>query len=142
MPYDLANHLAIISYIRQWHVLPHDPAFQPYLEVNYTPGSHILAVMLGALTGADAFYLAHPIAALMAALKAGCIFNLILRIQQVRRNAATALAACVFLISGYGYFAESFTRYGFYAQIVTELFILAAIWAVTIWQDTDQERYL
>jgi hypothetical protein len=60
---DLAHHLALLEYIQRHWRLPHDAGLYEYLGemVDYTPGSHLLAVLAGAWSGSDALHAVHPV---------------------------------------------------------------------------------
>src|SRR5215212_11669815 len=73
---DLAHHLSLLEYIQRHWRLVHDPALGAYLGemVDYTPGSHLLAVLVGALFKSDALHAVYPTVAATVALKAGFVF--------------------------------------------------------------------
>jgi len=79
---DLAHHLSLLEYIQRHWRLPHDVSLYEYLGemVDYTPGSHLLAVLAGAWVGSDALHAALPVVAGTVALKAGFVFLIARRV--------------------------------------------------------------
>ena len=133
---DLTHHLMLIDFIdRHWR-LPHDPALEAYLGefLQYTPGSHLLASLAGAWTGTSGFRAAHPILVLSVALKAGFVF---LAANRIVRAAPVAIAAVALLFAPRAYFLGSFMHDYFFAQVVGELFAVAAWWALIAWDDCE-----
>ena len=83
---------SLLEYIQRHWRLPHDVSLYEYLGemVDYTPGSHLLAVLAGAWFGSDALHAVYPVVAGTVALKAGFVF-LIARGVLPRRRAACAV---------------------------------------------------
>jgi hypothetical protein len=135
---DLAHHLSLLEYIQRHWRLPHDLALYAYLGemVDYTPGSHLLAVLFGAWTGSDALHAAHPTIAATVALKAGFIFLIALRLLpgDVPRL-PFAVIAVILLFLARVHFVGSFMEQSYLAQVVSELFAVAMWWALVVWDE-------
>jgi hypothetical protein len=135
---DLAHHLALLEYIQRHWSLVHDVALSEYLGemVDYTPGSHLLAVLMGAWFRSDALHAVYPTVAATVALKAGFIYLIALRLlpRDVPRI-AFAVIACVLLFLARVHFAGSFTEQSYLAQVVSELFAVAMWWAALVWDE-------
>ena len=135
---DLVHHLGLINFIEQQRSLAHDPRLAVYLEdvATYPPGSHVLAVMLAGWFGATSIYVIHPLLAALVALKAGYVFHIILRLlPSERRSALLAGAGTLFLLMAYEYFLDSFTVWGFFAQVVSETFAVAMLWVIVVMRE-------
>jgi hypothetical protein len=133
---DLAHHLALFAYLERHWRLPNDPALGAYLGemADYTPGSHLLAVLAGAWLRRDALHVAHAVIACTVALKAGFVFLIARRLMpgDVPR-VPFACAAVVLLWLPYVYFVGSFTEQSFLAQAVSELFAVGMWWTLVVW---------
>jgi hypothetical protein len=141
---DLTHHLLLINYIEAHWTLVHDPAAQEFLGemVQYTPGSHILTSLAGAWSRSSGLHALHAVMAGSAALKAGFVFLIAMRVlpRDVARVPIAALAS-ISLFASQTYFLSSFAQYSFLAQVVAELFGVAMLWALIAW-DQDQDRRL
>jgi hypothetical protein len=136
---DLTHHLLLIDYIEtQWRLVD-DPGVQEFLGemVQYTPGSHILTALVGAWTRSNGLHALHAVMAASAALKAGFVFLIAMRVlpRDMPRVPLAALAS-ISLFASQTYFLSSFAQYSFLAQVVAELFAVAMLWALIFW---DQE---
>jgi hypothetical protein len=132
---DLAHHLQLVDYIeRNWRLI-HDPRVEAYLGemVHYTPGAHLLAALAGKWSGTNGFQTIHPVTALSVGLKAGFVFLIVRRMLPERIPATLAAAGVILLLLPATYFLGSFTRYSYFAQVVSELFAVAAWWALVVW---------
>lgn len=132
---DLTHHLQLVDYIdRHWRLV-HDPPIEAYLGemVHYTPGSHLLASLAGRWTGSDGFHAVYTVLVVSTALKVGLVF-LIAR-RSVQAPLPLALLAPVLLLLPSAFSLESFTRYSYVAQVVSEYFAVSAWWAVVAWND-------
>lgn len=131
---DLTHHLLLVDYIEQTGHLVHDRSLDGAMGemAHYTPGSHLLAVIAGAVFGADGLRALFPLAALCAALT-GCFVFLIARRIGVALPYAIAAVAMLFLPAQY--FFGAFTHDGFLSQTVSTLFAVAAWWALAAWDD-------
>jgi hypothetical protein len=140
---DLTHHLLLINYIEAHWTLVHDPAAQEFLGemVQYTPGSHILTSLAGAWSRSNGLHVLHAVMAGSAALKAGFVFLITMRVlpRDVARVPFAALAS-MSLFASQTYFLSSFAQYSFLAQVVAELFAVAMLWALVVW-DQDQDRW-
>jgi hypothetical protein len=134
---ELVHHLSLIDFIQDRHSLVHDPSLATYLGemVNHPPDSHILAALPSDWLGTRGIRVLYPLVTLFVAIKAGIAYNLILRLlPPQRRNLAVALAGALFLLVPYGYFLFSFVERGFYAQVVSETFVVAMAWVLVTWE--------
>ena len=133
---DLAHHLSLLEYIQRHWRLPHDASLYEYLGemVDYTPGSHLLAVLCGAWAGSDALHAVLPVVAGTVALKAGFVFLIARRVlpDDVPR-VPFALVAVVLLFLARVHFVGSFMEQSYLAQVVSELFAVAIWWALVVW---------
>lgn len=132
---DIVHHISLIDFIRQRQSLVHDPSLGKYLvEMTvYPPGSHILAALVTDWLGTTTVRVLHPLLALLVAIKAGIIYNLILRlIPPSRRNQSIAVAGVILLLLPYDYFLRSFTAWYFFAMVTAETFVVAMLWALVI----------
>ena len=131
---DLTHHLLLVDYIEQHGALVHDRSLDGSMGemAHYTPGSHLLAVIAGAIFGVDGLRAFFPLTAICAALTAGFVFL-------IARRAGLALpyaiAAVVMLFLPAQYFFGAFTHDAFLAQTVSTLFAVAAWWAIGQWHD-------
>ena len=133
---DLAHHLLLIDYIERSQHLVHDRSLDASMGemAHYTPGAHLLAVVVGAWAGIDGVRVFFPLLALCAALSAGFVFLIARRLQL---PLPYALAAVVFLFLPAQYFSGAFTHDSFLAQMAATFFAVAAWWALVTW---DEER--
>jgi len=135
---DLAHHLSLLEYIQRHWRLVHDVALSEYLGemVDYTPGSHLLAVLTGAWVRSDALHAVYPTVAATVALKAGLIFLIALRLlpRDVPRVAGATLAVILLFLARV-HFVGSFTEQSYLAQVVSELFAVAMWWALIVWDE-------
>jgi hypothetical protein len=135
---DLAHHLQLIDHIERHWRLVHDARIEAYLGemVHYTPGAHLLAAIAGRLTGTDGFHAVHPLLALSVALKAGFVFLIARRMLpgDVPR-VPLALVAGLLIFLPRAFFIGSFTRYSFFAQVVSETFAVVMWWALVAWDE-------
>ena len=127
---DLAHHLQLVEYIDRHGRLVHDPSIEAYLGemVHYTPGAHLLASLSGQWTATDGFHTIYCVLALSVAFKVGLVF-LIAR-RSVDGPLPFAILAPVLLLLPRAFFFESFMRYSYVPQVVSEWFAVSAWWAV------------
>jgi hypothetical protein len=135
---DLAHHLSLLEYIQRHWRLVHDVALSEYLGemVDYTPGSHLLAVLMAAWFRSDALHAVYPTVAGTVALKAGFVYLIAVRLlpRDVPR-VAFGVTAVVLLFLPRVFFVGSFTEQSYLAQVVSELFAVAMWWAVLVWDE-------
>jgi hypothetical protein len=135
---DLAHHLSLLEYIQTHRRLVHDAALGAYLGemVDYTPGSHLLAVLIGVWFRSDALHAVYPTVAATVALKAGFVFLIALRLmpRQAPRIAFATIAVLLLFLARV-HFVGSFTEQSYLAQVVSELFAVAMWWAVVVWDE-------
>jgi hypothetical protein len=135
---DLAHHLSLLEYIQRHWRLVHDVALSEYLGemIDYTPGSHLLAVLTGAWFQTDALHAVYPTVAGTVALKAGLIFLITLRLlPRGAPRVASAAVAVILLFLPRAHFVGSFTEQSYLAQVVSELFAVAMWWALVVWDE-------
>ncbi len=120
----------------------HDPGLERFLGemAQYTPGSHILAALAGAWSGTDGLRVLHPVQALAVALKCGFFFLIGLRVLPRRAPRVLALTGVVLLLAAPRYALGALTEYGFVAQVVAELGVIAMWWAVVAWDGRPDAR--
>ena len=137
---DLVHHLALIGYIEQHWRLVHDVRLSEFLGemVDYTPGFHLLAALVSAWIPGDALHVVYAVVAATVALKAGFVYVIARRL--VPAGAARnpfAVAAVLLLLAPRVYSIGSFTEQSYLAQVVSELFAVAALWAIVVWDETS-----
>jgi hypothetical protein len=135
---DLAHHLSLLEYIERHWRLPHDVSLYEYLGemVDYTPGSHLLAVLAGAWFRSDPLHAVYPTVAGTVALKAGFVFLIARRVLPAEvPRVAFGVIAVVLLFLARVHFVGSFTEQSYLAQVVSELFAVAMWWALVIWDE-------
>jgi len=135
---DLTHHLLLIDYIDRTGALPQDRTLVPYFGemLDYTPGTHLLAVLAGRWTRSDGLHAVFGIIAVSVALKAGIVFLIALRCLPEAPSSArvpVALIAPLLLFLPRSFFLGSFVHDSFLAQVFAELFALAAWWAIVYW---------
>lgn len=132
---DLTHHLLLIRYIEQHWRLVHDPTLERFLGemAQYTPGSHVLVSLAGAWTRTDGLRALHGVQAFTVAVKVGLLFTVCVRLLPPRVPAVLALLGPVLLLASPRYFLGGFTEYGFLAQVMAELFVVAMWWALVAW---------
>ena len=141
---DLAHHLALIEYIREHWRLVHDVRLSEYLGemVDYTPGLHLLVALAGAwLPRADALHAAYPLVAFTVAVKAGIVFLIARRVMPgaLPRDPFAVIAVLLLLVPRV-YSIGSFTEQSYLAQVVSELFAVAAWWTIVVWDECPNPR--
>ena len=139
---DLTHHLILIRYIEQhWHLV-HDPSVERFLGemAQYTPGSHILAVLGGAWSGTDGLRALHMVQAIGVALETGFLVLISRRLLPQGVPRVLALASALFLLASPRYALGGFTEYGFVAQVVAQVFAVAMWWAIAAWDAAPDLR--
>ena len=130
---DLTHHLLLVDYIEQSGHLVHDRSLEGAMGemAHYTPGSHLLAAIAGAVFGVDGLRAFFPLTAICAALTGGFVF---LIARRTGMALPYAIAAVVLLFLPAQYFFGAFTHDAFLAQTVSTLFAVAAWWAIAEWR--------
>ena len=133
---DLTHHLILVDYIERHGQLPHDASAVEYLGemADYTPGLHLLAVIGGTIARTDGFHGLYPVVAIAVALKYVIFFLILLRLltdSPIRLPLSGAGTIAVLTASTYT--LGSFVEDSFLAQAVSELFAVAAWWALVWW---------
>jgi len=130
---DLTHHLLLVDYIEQTGHLVHDRSLEGAMGemAHYTPGSHLLAVIAGAMFGVDGLRAFFPLTVVCAALTAGFVF---LIGRRMGLALPYAIAAVLMLFLPAQYFFGGFTHDAFLAQTVSTLFAVAAWWAIGCWR--------
>jgi len=128
---DLTHHLLLVDYIERHRELVHDRALERSMGemAHYTPGAHLLAVLLGWWLRVDGLRAFFPLLAACAALASGFVF---LIARRLALPAPYALAAVMLLFLPYRYFYGAFTHDAFLAQAVATLFAVASWWALVV----------
>jgi len=139
---DLTHHLILIRYIEEHWRLVHDASVERFLGemAQYTPGSHILAALAGAWSGTDGLRSLHMVQALAVALESGFLVLISRRLMPAGVPRVLALASALFLLASPRYFLGEFTEYGFVAQVVAQLFVVAMWWATAAWDAAPDVR--
>lgn len=134
---DLTHHLQLIDFIDQHWRLAHSAADALLIGnmINYTPGSHLLTALAGALIRSDGLHAIYPVLALSVAIKAGLVFLIVRRMLGVRQHMPIALGSVLLLFLPSDYFIGSFARYSFIAQVVSETFAVAMWMALVLWDE-------
>src|SRR5262249_39317519 len=111
--------------------------------LQYTPGVHLLAALGGSWAGLDGFHAVYPIVAASVALKAGFVYLIGLRtLPRDVPRVPIAAAGVVVLFLPRRFFLGSFTDDSFFAQVVSELFAVAAWWALVLWDERPSKKAL
>lgn len=133
---DLAHHLLLVDYIEQHRQLVHERSLDASMGemAHYTPGAHVLAVLIGSWFGADGLRAFFPLLVFCTALTAGFIF---LIGRRLALPLPYAIAAVILLFLAPQYFHGAFTHDSFLAQTVATFFAVSAWWALIVW---DEER--
>jgi len=142
---DIVHHLSLIHVIQRTRGLPHDPALAPYLGemMQYTPGSHLLAAAFASVLRVDALRVVHPVMAVSAGIKTGLVFLVARRVLPSHRASVwRALAAAILLLVPVEYFFRSIVGFGFYAQVVSEMFAAGMLLAIVTWNVTRARAWL
>ena len=131
---DLAHHLLLVDYIEQHRQLVHDRSLDASMGemAHYTPGAHVLAVLMGAWSGTDGLRAFFPLLTLCAALTAGFVF---LVARRLAMPLPYAIASVILLFLPAQYFYGAFTHDSFLAQTVATFFAVAAWWALIVWDE-------
>lgn len=132
---DLMHHLLLVDHIEHHRQLPSDASAVEFLGemADYTPGLHLLAAIVGTLTGSG-LHAIYPIVAVTVALKFGVFLLVLLRLfhtSPVRLPLAIAGTIAVLAIPTYS--LGSFIDDSFLAQVASELFAIFAWWALVCW---------
>lgn len=142
---DLTHHLQLIRYLDQHWRLVHDPAIEAYLGemTYYTPGSHILASLAGAWAGTTGLHALQTLLSAVTALKAGFVALIARRLLPASpAREPLCVAAALTLFASHAFFLGPFLEYGFVAQVVAELFVVSAWWALVVWDQEPRRRWL
>ncbi|HXG88007.1 MAG TPA: hypothetical protein VNJ02_06695 [Vicinamibacterales bacterium] len=139
---DLTHHLALVDYLeREGHLVEGPEAGGQLGEMaDYTPGLHVMAVVVGRVIGRDGFHALYPVVALSVALKVGFVFLILMRLLRgVPQQAPLAVGGVLMIVATSAYSLTSFTHDSFLAQVVAEFFAVAAWWAI-VWWDRQPTR--
>ena len=135
---DLTHHLALVDVLaRTGHLVDGDAMGGALGEMaHYTPGLHLLVVLLGSLWRVDAWRAAHPLLIATVALKAGFVFLIAHRGLAPARGRLPLAAAAVGLVLFVPrvYSLGGFLQSGYLAQVAAELFVVAGWWALMEWR--------
>ena len=143
---DLTHHLMLVDVLdRSRHLVDGAATEAAFGEMaHYTPGLHLLIVVAGSLLGVEAYRAAYPLLALTIALKAGLVFLIALdALAGVRGRVALAIAAVgLVLFAPHAYSVDGFLQAGFYAQVASELFVVAGWWALGRWWMAPHQAWM
>lgn len=140
---DIVHHLSLVHAIQRTHRFPHGSA-EAYLGemVRYTPGSHALAAAVAMWLRVDALRVVYPVLAGSVALKSALLFLVTARVLPATRSPLHAVAAPVLSMVPSEYFFGSILKYGFYAQVVSETFAVAMLFATVMWAEERKRIWL
>ena len=132
---DITHHLMLIGYLETHWRLVHDPSLERVLGemANYTPGSHILAALAGAWSHTDGTRALHGVQACLVALKVGFLYAIVRRGSGSMLPRAVSVAGILLLLAAPRYALGAFAEYGFVAQVVAEVFVVAMWWSLVAW---------
>jgi hypothetical protein len=143
---DLTHHLMLVDVIERTRHLVDGAASEAALGemAHYTPGLHLLVVVAGSLSGVEAYRTAYPLVALSIALKGGFLFLLAHDALDGRRGRLPLALAAVGLVlfAPRAYSLDGFLQAGFYAQVASELFMIAGWWGLARWRRDPKPRWL
>jgi hypothetical protein len=131
---DLTHHLLLVDYIEQHGHLVHDRSLDGSMGemAHYTPGAHLLAVLIGKWVGSDGLRVFFPLLTGVTALTAGFVFLICRRLLLA---IPYSIIAVILLFLPAQYFYGAFTHDSFLAQMVATFFAVAAWWAVIAWEE-------
>jgi hypothetical protein len=143
---DLTHHLMLVDVLeRTRHLVAGADSEAALGEMaHYTPGLHLLIVVAGALVGVDAYRTAFPLLALTIALKAGFVFLIAHDLLAGMRGRLPLAVAAVGLVlfTPRAYSVDGFLQAGFFAQVASELFVVAGWWALARWRLTPSAAWM
>lgn len=139
---DLTHHLLLVNYIERHWRLVHDQSLARLLGemAQYTAGSHILAALVGAWTSRGGLRVFHAVQCLAIALEAGFLYLIAVRLLPARSPRVLGVVGVLLLLAAPGYFLGAFTEYGFFAQVIAQVFAVAIWWASVAWDDVPDWR--
>lgn len=134
---DLTHHLLLIDFIEQHWRLVHDPSLARQLGemAQYTPGAHVLAALAGAWSGTDGLRAFHIVQCALVALETSVLLLITLRMLPASTPRVLMLVLVALLLASPRYMLGAFTEYGFFAQVAAEVFVVAAWWAIAVWDE-------
>jgi hypothetical protein len=142
---DLTHHLMLVDVIERTGHLPDGGSAEAALGemAHYTPGLHLLVAIAGRLAGVDAYRAAYPLLALTIALKAGFVFLIAHDLLAgLAARLPVAVAAVGLVLFARAYSLDGFLQAGFYAQVASEVFVLAGWWGSTRWWLAPASRWM
>ena len=139
---DLTHHLLLVDYIERHWRLVHDQSLARLLGemAQYTAGSHILAALVGAWTGRGGLHVFHAVQCVAVALETGFLYLIAVRLLPARSPRVLGVVGVLLLLAAPRYFLGAFTDYGFFAQVIAEMFAVAMWWAAAAWDDVPDWR--
>jgi hypothetical protein len=149
---DLTHHLLLIDVLdRTRQLVPNTAEAEAAFGemAHYTPGFHLLAVLVGSWTGAGALAVVYPLIVAMVALKFGLV-ALVARVvtgtgtvtSNLQQNLLPVLAVGFVLSAPIPFTVGSFVRDGFLAQVAAELFAVAGWWSIAAWSERPRPALL
>ena len=135
---DLTHHLLLVDYIEQHGHLVHDRSLDGSMGemAHYTPGAHLLAVLIGKWVGSDGLRVFFPLLTGVTALTAGFVFLICRRLLLA---IPYSIVAVILLFLPAQYFYGAFTHDSFLAQMVATFFAVAAWWALIAWDEEPHD---
>ncbi len=140
---DLTHHLQLIDVLDRTRTLVPDTAEAEAAlgeMARYTPGFHLLVVIVGASSGAGALAVVYPLIVAMVALTFGIVMLVARAVtgagaatSRVRQLLLPAFAVGALLCAPTSFTVSSFVHDGFLAQVAAALFAAAGWWAITAW---------
>jgi hypothetical protein len=100
--------------------------------IHYTPGSHVLAAAIAMWLRIDALRVIYAVMAACVALKSALLYLVTLRVLPESRSPLHGIAAPVLLMAPAEYFFGSVLTFGFYAQVVAEMFAVGMLLAAVM----------
>lgn len=134
---DLTHHLMLVDVLERTRHLVEEPSAGVRLAemAHYTPGLHLAAVVVGALTGLGGWRVIYALVIGATALKAGLLSLVAWRVLgRIPARVPLAVAAVGFvLFVPRAYAVGGVLQSGFFAQVAAELWVVAGWWALTRW---------
>jgi len=139
---DLTHHLLLVDFIEQHWRLVHDQALARQLGemAEYTPGAHIIGALAGAWSGTGGLRAFHTLQSMMVGLETGVLYLLARRLLLPDSPRALAMSVVAFLFVSPRYMLGDFTEYGFFAQVISETFVVAVWWTTAAWDHRPDWR--
>lgn len=142
---DLIHHLSLIHFIQTRQALPDSLVFGQYLGemTGYPPGSHVIAAIAGSVTGHRGVAVVHVVMAVATAIKAGLLVRILAEVLPAGPSRLpVAVAGGLLILVPHAYLLSPVTHHGFYSQVISEAFAIAMWWALVVWRQSADHRWL